>query len=343
MLAGCLACSDLLDIPDPVARLQAFVNHGRQLEMLQTIQSDLLRCVSESPARGRCLGALKEDEDVLVCTECGDRYPVVRGIPVLKSERAEPTETWFEAMYEGRSRYGDLTSDYLKHERKFMSRFASERGLTGPCLEVGCGTGCFAETVPGYIGLEYSLSSLFATGFESETRVCGDARRLPFADGSIECVFSFNTLEHVPDVELAFAEIDRVLRPGGYLVLKPAWHCEKYVTELIPVQPYSALDARQKLIKAFLPLLRSKPYKFLTRIPWRIVRRVTSRPNNPLRWGRLTPYHGEAWISDADAVAAIDCHEGILYYTNRGYTCISHPTAIRQLLAGHDVVVLQSN
>ena len=68
--------------------------------MLQTIQSDLLRCVSD-PARGRCLSALKEDEDVLVCTECGDRYPVVRGIPVLKSELAEPTETWFEAMYRG--------------------------------------------------------------------------------------------------------------------------------------------------------------------------------------------------------------------------------------------------
>ena len=72
-----------------------------------------------------------------------------------------------------------------------------------------------------------------------------------------------------------------------------------------------------------------------------IVRRITSGANAPLHWGRLTPYHGEAWISDADAVASIDCHEGILYYVNRGYTCLSHPTGIRQILAGHDLVLLQ--
>ena len=213
--------------------------------------------------------------------------------------------------------------------------------LEGPCLEVGCGTGCFAETVPGYIGFDYALSSLFADGFDSPARVCGDARWLPFADQSMECVFSFNTLEHVPDVELAFAEIDRVLKPGGFLVLKPAWHCTRYVTELIPVLAYSELNLRQKLVKALLPLLRSKPFKFAAWIPRRILRRVTRRPNNPLRWGRLTPYHGEAWTADADAVASIDCHEGILYFTSRGYACLSHPSALRQLLAGHDLVVLQ--
>jgi hypothetical protein len=128
---------------------------------------------------------------------------------------------------------------------------------------------------------------------------------------------------------------------GGYLVLKPAWHCTKYVTELIPVRRYGELNARQKMTKALLPLLRSKPYKFLSRIPWRIARRITSRPNNPLRYGRLTPYHGTSWISDADAAASIDCHEGILYYASRGYTCLSHPTAAQQLLAGHDLVVLR--
>ena len=157
----------------------------------------------------------------------------------------------------------------------------------------------------------------------------------------MHCVFSFNTLEHVPDVEMAFGEIDRVLRPGGYLVLKPAWHCTRLVTELVPVRPYSELNPRQRVVKALLPLIRSKPYKFISWIPSRIVRRLTCRSNNSLHWGRLTPYHGDAWISDADAVASIDCHEGILYYTSRGYSCLSHPTAVRQLLAGHDLVVLQ--
>jgi SAM-dependent methyltransferase len=273
--------------------------------------------------------------------DCGARYPIVDGVAVLKPGQAAETEAWFEAMYEGRNRYEDLASDYLQEERAFMTRFAIERGLTGPCLEVGCGTGCFAECVPDYIGLDYSLNSLLAEGFGLATRICGDGRSLPVADRSFQCVFSFNALEHIPDVNLAFSEIDRALKPGGYLVLKPAWHCTRYVTELIPVLPYSKLTLRQKAVKAALPLLRSKPYKLLTRIPRRVVRRLTSRRQNALSWDRLTPYHGAAWVADADAVASIDSHEGILYYLSRGYHCLSHVTALRQLFAGHDLVVLR--
>ena len=310
--------------------------------MLQATRMDLLRCANRgfSPG-GRCFGCLEENEEVLTCRECGVCYPVVCGVPVIKREDGIEAESWFESMYRGRSRHDDVASEYLRSERDFMERFAADRGLTGPCLEVGCGTGCFAEIMPDYIGLEYSLSSLLADGFESANRICGDARWIPLAAESAECVFSFNTLEHVADVDLAFSEMDRVLRPGGWLVLKPAWHCTRYITELIPILPYSKLNPRQKLTKALLPLLKSKIYKCATRIPARVGRRLTSSAKALLHWGQLTPYHGDAWISDADAVASIDCHEGILYYLSRGYTCLSHPTAIRQILAGHDLVVLQ--
>jgi SAM-dependent methyltransferase len=310
--------------------------------MLQTTRMDLVRCANpESPAGGRCLGCLDENDDALTCRDCGIRYSVVRGVPVIKRTDGEAAESWFESMYQGRSRHDDVATEYLRSEREFMARFVIDHRLRGPSLEVGCGTGCFAEIMPDFIGLEYSLSSLLAEGFESASRVCGDARWLPFADQSVECVLSFNTLEHVPDVGTAFSEMDRVLRRGGYLVLKPAWHCTRYITELIPILSYAELNVRQKLVKALLPLIRSKVYKCLTRVPVRIARRIASSTNAPLRWGPLTPYHGEAWISDADAVASIDCHDGILYYVNRGYTCLSHPTRIRQILAGHDLVVLQ--
>jgi hypothetical protein len=110
---------------------------------------------------------------------------------------------------------------------------------------------------------------------------------------------------------------------------------------LIPALPYSELSPRQKLVKALLPLLRSKPYKLFTWIPVRVARRLFRRRNNPLRWRRLTPYHGPRWTADADAVAGIDCHEAILYYATRGYQCLSHLTALQQLFAGHDLVVLR--
>ena len=120
-------------------------------------------------------------------------------------------------------------------------------------------------------------------------------------------------------------------KPGGYLILKPAWHCTRYTTELISVLPYAELDLRQKLVKALLPVLRSRPYKLLTRLPPRVWRRIRARPRNPLRWRRLIPYHGPLWTADADATTDIDCHEGILFFETRGYACLSHRTLARSL------------
>lgn len=58
---------------------------------------------------------------------------------------------------------------------------------------------------------------------------------LPFADDSVDCVFSYHTLEHVPDYLFALGEIHRVLKHGApFLVGLP------YVTltEVHLVNPY---------------------------------------------------------------------------------------------------------
>jgi SAM-dependent methyltransferase len=41
---------------------------------------------------------------------------------------------------------------------------------------------------------------------------------LPFADRSFDAVFSTNTFEHVMDLDIAFRELFRVLRPGGVVL-----------------------------------------------------------------------------------------------------------------------------
>lgn len=300
----------------------------------------VLHCVQKTLLSRICKGSLNLYNDKLTCCICGYKYKTVQGVPCIKSEAIESSDTWFEQMYSGRNRTLELTSDYLQTEREFMAKFVQEHNIKGSCLEIGCGVGLFAEIVPKFIGLEYSLESLLADGFERFNRICADARFIPLADACAECVFSFNTLEHVLDIDLAFAEMDRVLKPGGFLVLKPAWHCTRYNTELIPVLLYDKLNTRQKIIKASLPLLKSKLYKLLTKLPHRLWRRATCKKNNPLNWGRLTPYHGELWIPDADATASLDCHEAIIYYQSRGYKCLSHVGVFKQLLAGHDIVIL---
>jgi SAM-dependent methyltransferase len=47
----------------------------------------------------------------------------------------------------------------------------------------------------------------------------GDTQRLPFADDSADVVGCYATLEHLPDAEQALAELLRVARPGGWLVV----------------------------------------------------------------------------------------------------------------------------
>jgi SAM-dependent methyltransferase len=49
--------------------------------------------------------------------------------------------------------------------------------------------------------------------------VRGDARRLPLADRSVDVVLAFDVLEHIDDDSAALAEMWRVLRPSGSLLL----------------------------------------------------------------------------------------------------------------------------
>jgi SAM-dependent methyltransferase len=57
--------------------------------------------------------------------------------------------------------------------------------------------------------------------------VAGDGAWLPFPDGCFDRVIAAEVLEHVPDDGAVVAELARVLRPGGVLVVTvPRWYPE---------------------------------------------------------------------------------------------------------------------
>jgi SAM-dependent methyltransferase len=288
----------------------------------------------------------------------GEVYPEVGGVPVLLADRAERREAaerdWARRapshagpldFYNRAEGQEDYVRPELDDTRAQMTPWLAAARAEGPVLEIGSGKGALQGFGGDYVALDYSLTALLRYVRPEHRRVCGSAVRMPFRDGVFRFVFSVAVLEHVPEVDLAFAEIDRVLAPGGVAYLAPAWHCVQYNCEGIPVRPYRDLDLRQKLVKATLPLRQSLVVKALGTFPGRIARRArwSLRPApTTLRFDRLRPDYETYWTSDSDAAARIDAHEGCLFFHSRGYEVLSPgASALRQLLLRHGAVVVR--
>jgi len=113
-------------------------------------------------------------------------------------------------------------------------------------IDVGCGAGrhsyeayrrgadviAFDQNAEELAEVDTMLQAMGAEGEAPESAkaqvVVGDALALPYPDGTFDVVIASEILEHVPDDETAIAELVRVLRPGGSLVVTvPRWLPEK--------------------------------------------------------------------------------------------------------------------
>jgi ubiquinone/menaquinone biosynthesis C-methylase UbiE len=94
-------------------------------------------------------------------------------------------------------------------------------------LDVGCGTGVFTQDVLAcgaiVTGIDLSVPMLQRaierTGDAGFTGLCADMCALPFPDDSFDKVFSMTAIEFVADAGRAVAELDRVARKGGCVVV----------------------------------------------------------------------------------------------------------------------------
>lgn len=84
---------------------------------------------------------------------------------------------------------------------------------------------------------------------------CGDAERLPFADGQFDAIVCECALCMFPDKPAAVAEFSRVLRPGGWVGLSDLTRRGPLASELEGLAAWIACIADARRIEDYLALL----------------------------------------------------------------------------------------
>jgi SAM-dependent methyltransferase len=125
-------------------------------------------------------------------------------------------------------RYDETRSLTAEASRATADLLGNELRGTDPCLEIGVGTGLIAlplhDAGVRLVGLDLSAAMLRKlvekTGDGPAFPLLrGDATRLPFADGVFGGAIARHVLHLIPRWQDALAELVRVVRPGGVLLL----------------------------------------------------------------------------------------------------------------------------
>lgn len=171
---------------------------------------------------------------------------------------------WIESAW---GRLGDAHADAMRPRPRVARALQLMQLAPGlRVLDIACGRGevpAFVRNAGGWsVGLDFSRDVLAIARELRDTGgapqgamhlVEGDAARLPFADGSFDRVAMLDIVEHLTPGQLAamFADVRRVLAPGGYAVIHTlpnrwvyelAYPAVRWLWRGLPRQPRSAVE-----------------------------------------------------------------------------------------------------
>lgn len=159
--------------------------------------------------------------------------------------------------------YDEIAPGYARHRGALgfvveTLRLLHGQSPGGAILEVGCGTGAYitalSKSAPqARFGMDPSRRMLEqASKGDGVGFVRGYAHALPFADGSLDMIFSVNVVHHMENVTPYFCEASRVLGAGGVLctatdseaIIRRRRPLSRYWPSTVPVElaRYHAID-----------------------------------------------------------------------------------------------------
>jgi len=128
--------------------------------------------------------------------------------------------------------------------------------LSGRLLDVGCGTKPYRSlfNVADYVGLDIDSESTRKRGIADYLY---DGGRFPFEDAAFDSILCNQVLEHVFNPDEFLGEINRVLKPGGRLLLTVPFVWDEH-EQPYDYARYSSFGLRALLEKQGLQILQHK-------------------------------------------------------------------------------------
>jgi ubiquinone/menaquinone biosynthesis C-methylase UbiE len=173
--------------------------------------------------------ALRRDGDSLVTTTGDRRYPISpSGIPLF-AERPSSADARAQQAHYDAIAHAYVTNLGYPHTQEY-TRYLDDALLApiggeplGTVAEICCGRAeafhLLRSRIGRGVGVDISISMLEAATREHAAPhlafVQGDATDLPLASAGFDTVFMLGGIHHVNDRRALFAEVARILKPGG--------------------------------------------------------------------------------------------------------------------------------